>query len=385
MLCPLCNKEIKDDSKFCGKCGKKIPRCPTCGRVITKRSKFCTADGTPIPEDMLALLPVDTPAPAEVKAPAAKFCVRCGAACQDGGSLCANCRSQDVVPPSQAPKVPIVRERRFCVNCGKPCEDPAQKLCAGCSAAAMPPKRTPPEKKKKKKPFTIILIILLILLLLISLGVIGYVIWGGGDDAADAGKDDSHISSSQRDDDDEEEPTDGDEDPTDAVATEAPTEATEAPTEAPTEPPVITYEYRYEVIASDMSWEEAKLACEAKGGYLATITSAEEHAIISELATKSGLTYLWIGACLTSDTDEWSTTTWITGEEMTYTNWYPGEPSKFDNDGTREFSLCLWNAKYKGNSIGWTFNDQRSDLVGTLPTLSGKVGYICEYRIEVIE
>lgn len=57
MICPFCNKEIKDDSKFCGKCGHKIPRCPTCGKVIRKWMLFCTDDGTPLPKDVIDLFP----------------------------------------------------------------------------------------------------------------------------------------------------------------------------------------------------------------------------------------------------------------------------------------------------------------------------------------
>lgn len=57
MKCPICGRETKDDSKFCEKCGRKIPRCPKCGRVIVKRMKFCTNDGTPLPPEVLALFP----------------------------------------------------------------------------------------------------------------------------------------------------------------------------------------------------------------------------------------------------------------------------------------------------------------------------------------
>ena len=57
MKCVVCKQEIKDDSKFCPKCGKAIPRCPGCGKVLTKRTRFCTNDGTSIPEDLLALIP----------------------------------------------------------------------------------------------------------------------------------------------------------------------------------------------------------------------------------------------------------------------------------------------------------------------------------------
>lgn len=55
MICPFCKKIIKDDAKFCGQCGRSVPRCPTCGRVITKKTNFCTEDGTKLPENIIQL------------------------------------------------------------------------------------------------------------------------------------------------------------------------------------------------------------------------------------------------------------------------------------------------------------------------------------------
>lgn len=57
MKCPVCGRETRDDSRFCEKCGQKIPRCPKCGKVIVKRMKFCTNDGTPLPPEVLAVFP----------------------------------------------------------------------------------------------------------------------------------------------------------------------------------------------------------------------------------------------------------------------------------------------------------------------------------------
>lgn len=57
MRCPNCNKEIREDAKFCTGCGKQIPRCPVCGSVLQRRVRFCTVDGTPIPDEINALLP----------------------------------------------------------------------------------------------------------------------------------------------------------------------------------------------------------------------------------------------------------------------------------------------------------------------------------------
>lgn len=59
MLCPICKKEINNQSIYCEKCGEKIPRCPKCGKVIYKKALFCVYDGTAIPQEMVALLPND--------------------------------------------------------------------------------------------------------------------------------------------------------------------------------------------------------------------------------------------------------------------------------------------------------------------------------------
>lgn len=57
MQCPICKQELKEDSKFCGRCGNEVPCCPTCGNVIKMRMRFCIHDGTPLPEELVAKLP----------------------------------------------------------------------------------------------------------------------------------------------------------------------------------------------------------------------------------------------------------------------------------------------------------------------------------------
>ena len=52
MRCPLCGKELPDAAKFCGACGRAIPRCVTCGKVLQGRTRFCPVDGTPIPQEV---------------------------------------------------------------------------------------------------------------------------------------------------------------------------------------------------------------------------------------------------------------------------------------------------------------------------------------------
>lgn len=71
MLCPFCKKEIREESKFCAKCGKKIPRCPTCQKVVYEQTQFCVHDGTPLPDETIFLLSdlvVSTPTKSSVPA-----------------------------------------------------------------------------------------------------------------------------------------------------------------------------------------------------------------------------------------------------------------------------------------------------------------------------
>lgn len=159
-------------------------------------------------------------------------------------------------------------------------------------------------------------------------------------------------------------------------------EATETAPEVETQPEPeyeIVYEYSYEIVSGDLSWTEAKAACEAKGGYLATIGSQEEYNTIAALANQYDLKYLWVGACLPDNSATWADTGWIDGTPWTYENWYPGEPSRQDSDGTYERYLCIWTV----NGGPWTFNDQRNELVKDFPFTSGVVGYVCEYKNEV--
>lgn len=80
----------------------------------------------------------------------------------------------------------------------------------------------------------------------------------------------------------------------------------------------------YEMSDSITSWFKAKEACEQLGGYLATITSAEENATALSLLNqvrKQRNEDCWIGA--TNESGEWK---WVTGESWGYTNWAQNQP-----------------------------------------------------------
>lgn len=415
MICPKCNNQIKDDAKFCNRCGKKIPRCPTCGKYLKKKTRFCTYDGTPIPEDIIELFSDE----------------------EENGIFFDNEDTLILTPQisenenntyknnkvEQNPNAQV--RRRFCVKCGKPCS-PNQILCQECqfqNEREVPAKSSRPTKKKKNVA-KIILVVVNIALFITGAAIAGYFVlnhdFSGGQANISrsnesslgkgiANRSETEVSTDVDETDITEKNTDTEESKetketeqtkkeTESVKSNSkketksssknsttPSTAHEDKSVPETEQPLvtITYEHVYEVVVGDYSWLEAKVECENKGGYLATITSEEEYNKICQLASDSGLTYLWLGANLNSDSDTWSNNCWITGESWTFEKWYPGEPSREDEDGTKENYLCLWNVGYNGQNLGWTFNDQRNDIVKDFSFASGKIGYICERVVEV--
>ena len=96
--------------------------------------------------------------------------------------------------------------------------------------------------------------------------------------------------------------------------------------------------HEYQLINISKTWFEAKTDCEARGGYLVTITSSEENDFVSDLA---GLNNIWIGFTDELNEGDWQ---WVTGESSTYTNWRSGEPNDVDagEDYAALYSDSLW-------------------------------------------
>ena len=142
-------------------------------------------------------------------------------------------------------------------------------------------------------------------------------------------------------------------------------------------------EHHYDLVIADVSWSQAKELCEEQGAHLVTITAKEEYQIVSDMVrnASSDLMYVWVGGKVSGDMKWGDDGCWITGEKWDCDlTWYPGEPSYYDTDGTLEGCLCFWHVYYGEDDIGWTFNDQRNDLMSEVPSGAGKVGYICEYE-----
>lgn len=86
----------------------------------------------------------------------------------------------------------------------------------------------------------------------------------------------------------------------------------------------------FKLFTQPLYWFEAKAACEAMGGHLATSTSAEKNAFLANIA---GSTRVWLGGTDYGTEGTWK---WITGEAWSYTNWRSGEPN---NTGGKEHWL----------------------------------------------
>ncbi len=82
--------------------------------------------------------------------------------------------------------------------------------------------------------------------------------------------------------------------------------------------------HEYLPVALSRTWQEAKVACEARQGHLVTITDQEENEFVFSLVLQLGWETIWLG--LTDEVNEgrWL---WVTGEEDFFRNWDFGEPN----------------------------------------------------------
>ena len=71
-------------------------------------------------------------------------------------------------------------------------------------------------------------------------------------------------------------------------------------------------------------WNIAVEKCKEQGGYMASITSAEEDAAIYQFLIDAGYRDAFFGLNDKTDEGNW---TWVNGETVAYTNWHPGEPN----------------------------------------------------------
>lgn len=162
------------------------------------------------------------------------------------------------------------------------------------------------------------------------------------------------------------------------TATPAPTATpkptpTPVPTPTPTPIPTAKPESTYAIYAENISWTDAKAKCEALGGHLVTISDAEELKLVTDMADKANLSFVWIGFMRGDD----GNISWVTGEDIDYFAWGRGEPSRVDSwDGAAENYGLLWK-----NGGVWSYNDSRNAPAAAFPqAYNGKIGYVCEFE-----
>lgn len=79
----------------------------------------------------------------------------------------------------------------------------------------------------------------------------------------------------------------------------------------------------YAAIDVEVDWYDAYKICEDLGGYLVTITSADEQTFVENYNRANSCTERqWLGAYRTATGFQW-----ITDEPFTYTNWHAGDPT----------------------------------------------------------
>ena len=111
----------------------------------------------------------------------------------------------------------------------------------------------------------------------------------------------------------------------------------------------------YELVGDNpLLWNDAKAFAEARGGYLATLTSPAENAFITDsiLSTLAGChSCMWLGGYQDANSPHYSEPsggwTWVTGEPWSYTNWDANEPG---NSGGGEPYLTFQQVTVAG---GW--------------------------------
>ncbi len=118
-----------------------------------------------------------------------------------------------------------------------------------------------------------------------------------------------------------------------------------------------------------LSWADASRQCQARGGHLATVTTAAENAIIQTL---SGPSDRWIG--LEIDHSAAVRDHWVDGEAVAFSQYASGDPKNLCSSGTPE--SC---GAFEAARAGWDDRQCGFPSAGLLPaSYAYGLGYVCE-------
>lgn len=139
------------------------------------------------------------------------------------------------------------------------------------------------------------------------------------------------------------------------------------------EEPIEFNGHYYKFYDNSMSWELAKIFCEEQGGHLVTITSEEEQNAVYQYVAQFGIDAdIWIGISDAESEGDWSH--WITGEEVTFTNWGTGEPDNYQGIDQDYGVMCMEHKSGSGYDVQ---PGQWDDIAANGETASGY--FICEW------
>lgn len=123
------------------------------------------------------------------------------------------------------------------------------------------------------------------------------------------------------------------------------------------------YYYLYELDDID-NGQEASVYCKNQGGYLATITSAQENEFLYNYLTGQDFESAYFGLSDYNQEGQWE---WLNGEEVSYTNWHPGEP----NSENKNEDYAMFYYKYSDGT--WNDGDFGHQ------TVNSNAAFICEW------
>ena len=124
--------------------------------------------------------------------------------------------------------------------------------------------------------------------------------------------------------------------------------------------PPVTYEsHTYKLTLTTGSWTASESAAEAMGGHLVSITSQGEQSFIESTFLASGSPVsnypLWIGLTDMPAHDSKSYVVWTTGEPVTYTNFYPGEPNNLQSN--EDYVALNWHYSFGDTTTKGQWDD----------------------------
>ena len=123
----------------------------------------------------------------------------------------------------------------------------------------------------------------------------------------------------------------------------------------------------YAIVFEKSTWVYANQTAMELGGYLVTVRSDSEAKWVRDLMFRYGFEETWMGLWKTED---WA---WITGEELDYTGWNPGEPS---GDGLcGMLRVYGWNDAPQWDTTDCFVVEKDGDLPLPTPTPSGPPEY----------